>query len=274
MFVAPAATRIVRGIAESPAGLSHPVVPIVLFCFSWIIIAVRFVTMIVPAYLTWRPDFVAGSIFAAIGVPLRNLRTFLSFLGFWTTTFGLLVFSFAWIALHAIVRFMDDALVLTAVEVGAIAVVWVCMSIIDHWMDAALVTMIGHRIGMVPTRAIEENRPSAKTTAGDDHRIERHPRGFFRRHDPHEDADLCFSFEKLLGYHPVKGDRERWLISKELGEVGVVGTAWSASDALEVSVTNSSSQIRDGDAPSGDEPSADVELPPTAGAEQTDRRGG
>jgi hypothetical protein len=257
MYVAPAATRIVRGIAESPSGLSHPAIPIAVFVFCWIIIAVRFVTMIVPAYLTWRPDFVAGSIFAAIGVPLRNLRISLSFLGFWTSTFGLLVFSLAWIALHAMVRFMDDALVLTAVEVGAIAVVWLCMSIVDHWMDATLVAMVGHRIGMIPTRAVEENEPSASTTSLDDQRIESYPRGFFRRYDPAEDGDLLFTFESLLGYRPVNGDRERWLVPEELGDIGVIGAGWSASGALEVSVTNSASHLVGGGSSGGQQSTND-----------------
>ena len=261
MFLSPVAVKVAQALMADPS--SPQVVSFAVGASalaSMTLIYLRYVVMLIAAYLTWRPDFVAGSIIAALAVPFREFRLFARFGSLWggiATSFAVLTVSIAW-PLFGLVLRGEWNWVSPVRVLGALCLVVVALAA-EALMDTALVAMVGHRLGELDggEEVLAHARPNA-TLAQKQERLEPAIRGIFALANESEAARPAsiVSFRAILGYEPQWGDRESWVAPDAFRELRAGEEFRSAGGATEVVFgTSRLSVISNPPADSGDDSS-------------------
>lgn len=230
LFIAPVALRLTIA-ASSSADLNLPLVLLLSLSGSALtLLIVRLLTMYAAAWVAWRPSFLAGSMVAAFGVPLRDFKGFGSLAAWWGLIQGSAAIGLSLIGLTLISPSLELRLSHTTMftVVGLLTAFWCAFS---AWMDAAVTAMVGHTIGDFAIRPLrranivfDPAKPKLERTGQE--RISRFIEGIYT---PANDPDGARPrFEQLLGYEPVAGDRQRWELPRRL-ETLLQGEAVSTS---------------------------------------------
>lgn len=212
LFIAPVALRLTIA-ASSSTELNLPLVLLLSLSGSALtLLIVRLLTMYAAAWVAWRPSFLAGSMVAAFGVPLRDFKGFGSLAAWWGLIQGSAAIALSLIGLTLISPSLELKLSHAAMFtiMALLTFFWCAFS---AWMDAAVTAMVGHTIGefaIHPLRraniVFDPAKPTVERTGQE--RISRFIEGIFP--PAANPADARPSFHELLGYEPVAGDRQRW----------------------------------------------------------------
>lgn len=218
-FFAPFVLRLLRNTLQTELPLSAAGILVPGALTLGLFAVVRIFSMFIAAWLTWRPAFVAGALGSSFAAPFRDARLFWS---------SVAVFAPFAVAAGLVLMLSGLALFLPQLEIAVgdfalrmifIGTFFVYLQIVT-WFDVAIVASVGHQVGefglaRTPAEAARMRAHSvAETLATNEQQVivAAQP-GFFAGATT---APTLVSFETILGYRPVAGDRDRWRLDAML----------------------------------------------------------
>ena len=249
MFLAPLVEVLLRLLVQPrPAAAATLVLGALALGIVTTLFALRFVVLVIAAHLAWRPQFVAATLATALAAPWVHWRTYLplALTWWWWSTMVL-------IAASVVLASAGPSFVLAgevSARAGFLLVLFAAAGgVAGAWLDAALVAMVGHRLGDIGTN---EDVLALPEGALPQVRIVLAPPGWFdvQPADAYgASPPFRRTFDALLGYTPSVDPLASWEHGETLAAFEPLAVDRTSGGAWELVLRGPSSPHAPSDAP-------------------------